>query len=129
MANATSTIQTQFRNMHLALTRFLTVAAGVTIYQGTLVSINASGEAVAAVGSARFAGIAVEQKTAGETVTVYYGNVEALISLPGVAATDRGNTAYAVDNQTAANSGTTAIIGNIADVQTDKAWVALTSRA
>ena len=127
MAAATQAIKTQIRNQQLALSRKLTVATGQTIYEKTLVSIDGSGNAIPAATNARIAGLALSTKTAGETVEVFFGLMEAKLALSGAAITDVGTLAYAADNQTAQTSSNTAILGPIVDVETNYAWIALTT--
>ena len=128
MANATEAIEKHFRKEELSMTTKLTVATGVTIYQGTLVSIDGSGNAVVATTSARIAGIAEETAAAGETVTVLSGLIVRL-ALTGAAATHVNTTVYAADNQTAQAASNTAILGRVVDYETGYVWVLLTLRA
>lgn len=128
MANATNAIKQNIRSEHLAISTKLTVAAGVTIYEGTLVSIDGSGNAIVAATNARIAGVAKETKTAGEELTVYHNHVHRFI-YTSVAATAVNTAAYAADNQTAQANSNTAILGPVVDVGTNVAWIHLTLRA
>lgn len=125
---STNAINQSFKNPEATRTRTLTVATGVTIYEGTLVSIDGSGNAVVAVTSARIAGIAKNTAIAGEIVTCYYG-LTVRLNLSSVAATAVGATAYAADNDTATLSSNTAILGPVQSIETNLVWVDLTLRA
>lgn len=128
MADATNPIVKKMTNPQLAITTKLTVATGSTIYEGTLVCINASGEATSVVTTTKCAGIAVTDADATENVIVE-SNIVVRIALSGVAASNIGDTAYAADNQTATLTANTAILGRIVNVDTGYAWVYLTLRA
>jgi len=128
----TRTVKRKLRNEPNHVTRKLQVASGQTIYEGTFVSIDANGYATAATGALKIGGLAIEgqgDKSAGEIVTVWLGWFEAYVSLPGVTDAKVGDTAYAADNDTASLTGTNGILGIIIDVETNYAWIAITTRA
>ena len=127
MANATTAIQQEYQKDGLTIPRTLTVATGVTIYQGTLVGIDA-GEGIVAATNKIVGGIAVQTALAGEVVTCNFGMI-ARFAMSGAAITDIGGTAYAADNQTATTGANTAILGPIVDVGTDEVFVLMTTRA
>jgi len=104
----------------------ITVATGETLYQGQIVCLDASGEAVNASTSLQVGGILREaDAAAGDSVTLEYGFLMKF-PLSGVAATDIGSTAYAADNQTATTSSNTAVLGEIVSIETGYAWIYLT---
>jgi len=103
------------------------VASGVTIYEGTLVSKDASGYAIAAEPDYECVGIAADTRTAGQPLTVRSGHVVQL-NFASIAQSNIGDIVYASDNQTATTTPNTALLGRIAGVDTvnDKAFVWLT---
>jgi len=129
MAAATEAIKVQSRNNDQIETSNLTVAAGVTIYEGTLVSIDASGNAIVGVSGSRLAGIAADTREAGESLTCRSGYTVRFL-MATAALTDMNKAAYAADNQTATLTPGTAILGRIVDVEVGEAiWVKMTLRA
>jgi hypothetical protein len=125
---ATKAIQQKQKALQQIQTRTLTVAAGVTIYEGTLVSINGSGEAIVGTTGSRIAGVAQSTATAGETVTCYFSGAW-WFNITSPVATMIGVTAYATDNNTVQTSSNTAILGPIVDVSSTQALVWITTRA
>lgn len=103
----------------------LIVASGQTIYEGTLVGKDDNGYAIPADDTHKCVGMAIEQKTAGQTVTVVYNNITFFV-LPGVCMADLGKTAYAVDNDTLTLIENDAIVGKIIGVSGESAIVHLT---
>lgn len=108
------------------------VAAGAGIPYGTLVSINAAGNAIGSAGASteRVVGMATESidnsagATADKTVSVLQGVMYFFNSGGGDAITkaDVGNTCYCVDNQTVAktsNSSARCAAGKVWDVRDD----------
>jgi predicted RecA/RadA family phage recombinase len=114
-----STVAIVQKSKYEVLTRSveLTVAAGVTIYEGTLVSIDASGDAIVGVTSARIAGIAQNSAVAGESVTCYNSGSWWLVK-SDASATDVDKAAYAADNNTVTLTPNTAILGMIDEWKT-----------
>lgn len=129
MADATSPIQIHEKSFaENKIVSELTVATSVTIYQGTLVSIDGSGDAIVGVTTSRIAGIALNTAEAGEVVQVASGHIVKL-ALSGAAATHLNTTVYAADNQTVTATPNTAILGRVIDWETGYVWVLLTLRA
>ena len=108
------------------------VAGGGAFYYGSLISINAAGNAIASTGASteRVVGAATESvdnsagATADKTVSVLQGVMYFFNSGGGDAITkaDVGNTCYCVDNQTVAktsNSGARCVAGKVWDVRDD----------
>lgn len=106
------------------------MAASTTIYQGSLVGLNASGLLVpmTAVATLKCVGRAEETKTSGASgVTmckVYAGCFKwANGAAPAVAAS-RGALAYAEDDQTVGiTAGSLSVAGTIEEVVSDGVWV------
>lgn len=94
------------------ITRVLTVADGVNIWQGTLVGKNVNGEAIKANSSDFCIGVAENSRKPGSEVVCSFDHI-VRFSCPGVAADDIGKTVYAVDNDTVTLSPNPAIVGQI----------------
>jgi len=104
-----------------------TVATGETIYAGALVSIDSSGEAVAAsdTASTSCVGRAETSAAAGETVTIkrgvfQYENGDTFVKA------DIGLLTYVSDDQTVARVATTTndiVAGRLIDVDSDGVWI------
>jgi len=102
--------------------------AGVEIFAGSLVTINADGKAVPATSAGSVcAGVAMSHAVAGESVTVRRGVFAFADAADDAALTraDIGSTCYVADDQTVkkANAGTDAAAGVIMDVDSDGVWV------
>lgn len=128
MASATNAIQIHERMPDLKIETQLEVATAVTIYAGTLISIDGSGDAIVATTGSRIAGIAQETVEAGENVSAFSNHI-VKIALSGAAKTHLNTTVYAADNQTAQAGAVAAILGRVVGWETGYVWVKLTLRA
>lgn len=103
MADSTVPISFEERQTDKKRYAYFTVASGETIPQGTYVSLDSSGEAQVGGDDANtlFAGLAVHDAVAGETLQVVYGHeILATTAAAGAAAANIGADMNLVDNQT-----------------------------
>jgi hypothetical protein len=120
MALATNKVS-KTKHDDLAIVRQAVVAAGVTIYEGAMVSLNASGEAIVAVSTTKFGGIAQNYGVAGDTITLHYNHVEELPLATTVA--NIGVAVYATSDNVLTLTPNTCIVGYIVNI-VDAATVA-----
>lgn len=124
MADATATIKTKVKDDKLKMTRPLDIGSGETLYKGTLVSIDASGYAVAFATNLKCAGIAFDVDTnKGKVLCDYNQQVRLVKSDASIA--DIGKLAYGADNQSVTLTRNTALLGNISEIETGYVWVKL----
>lgn len=106
----------------------LTIAAGITIYGGSLLFLNASGEVVVASPDQTMtcvgyhAGADIDNTADGETVIPQRGVIDLANNATSIAVDDIGKLAYAVDNQTVdldSNGGTRCAVGSIEGIRAD----------
>lgn len=106
----------------------LTIAAGITIYGGSLLFLNASGEVVVASPTQLMtcvgyhAGADIDNTADGETVIPQRGVIDLANNATSIAVDDIGKLAYAVDNQTVdldSNGGTRCAVGSIEGIRAD----------
>ena len=113
MALTTNKVR-KLTNPDLAIVRQATVASGVTIYDGAIVSLNASGEAIVGVSTTKFGGIAQNYAEAGENVTLHYNHVEELPLATTVA--NIGVAVYATSDNVLTLTPNTCIVGYIVNI-------------
>ena len=110
----------------LALERQLEVAAANTIYEGAIVAIDGSGNAIVPTGSEICVGIAAGAAEATETVRIQFNHVEEL-TLTGADDSAVGILLYATDDNTLTATPNTCIVGVVVDVLTaDRVLVLVT---
>jgi predicted RecA/RadA family phage recombinase len=97
--------------------------AGGTVYAGSCLEIDASGNVVASSGGGQFGGFALDGAASGETLEVLQDG-EVWVPLSGTAATDLGDAVYASDDGTFTKTATSNMkIGTIVDVNVTDALV------
>lgn len=117
----TNSVNRDFRFIDY-LTRKLIVASGSTIYEGTIVSIDDNGNAIAGGSTYLFAGIAMNTATENTEVTIML-NVLCRFNLTGVTPADVGRIAYVVDNNTVTLAKTSGVIGPLISVSDNECYI------
>jgi len=101
----------------------MVVAAATTIYEGAIVSIDASGNVVNASSTLECAGIARSTGTAGQTIQVMYDHLERL-PLGTAVITDLFDLIYATDSNTLTRTPNTCIVGEVVGIiSSSEVWV------
>ena len=105
-----------------------TIATGSYVYAGSLVALNASGEAVPATDTTGLTviGVSQQEKEAGERVKVRRIGAYKLANDASLDDTHVGKTCYAIDDQTVGETSTNSIAaGTVIQVEDDGVWVEL----
>ena len=125
---STTTIKSNQKDIHLAISRVMTVATGNQIYAGWLVGIDSNGKAIVADTTHRIVGVAFNGRGGGHQDLEVKFNHIVLLNLPSVTEADKGKTVYAVDNDTVTLTPNMAIVGQIVsvDITNGKIFVHLT---
>ena len=98
-----------------ALPRNMTIATGVSIYEGAIVAMNGSGELEIPDNSNAVIGVAYENGSAGEQIRVQYRHIERF-TLSGATQANNGALVYATSDDTLTYTPGTSIVGRQVDV-------------